>query len=69
MYCPYCDEGELYTAIIKKLEKKIYICEECDSIWTTDDISDETGSNFSSYMESEGLEALWSELCDVRKID
>ena len=32
MLCPYCEYGMVLRAKIKDLDKKIYICEECDTV-------------------------------------
>ena len=31
--CPYCGQGAVRKAKIKRNEKSIIICEECDTVW------------------------------------
>lgn len=61
--CPYCDQGRIKEAIVKKTKELIYICEECDTVWATNEtISDSTGIVFDLYAKTRGFAALWSEL-------
>ena len=53
MLCPYCEYGMVLRAKIKDLDKKIYICEECDTVWE-EVINDETGVGFAEYMKKMG---------------
>lgn len=63
MCCPYCDQGEIVKAIIKKSNKMIYICDECDTVWTSrEKISDTTGLSFYLYANAHNLKPLWTEL-------
>ena len=61
MKCPYCDEGEIRVAIIKSSGKRISICEECDTAWE-DEIDNQRGANFDTYMKAEGIRGSWEEL-------
>lgn len=63
MCCPYCDQGNIIKAVIKGSGEQIYICSECDTVWTAQEIiSDHTGLTFSLYAAAHGLKPLWSEL-------
>ena len=33
MICPYCEQGRVIKAKIKKNGRIINICEECDTVW------------------------------------
>lgn len=61
MICPYCNQGEVLTAIIKHTNMIIYICDECDTVWLHT-IDDKTGLSFSQFMENQNQKPLWSEL-------
>ncbi|MBE6753200.1 MAG: hypothetical protein E7559_02415 [Ruminococcaceae bacterium] len=61
MLCPYCEYGMVLRAYIKDTDKKIYICEECDTVWE-EIISDETGVGFAKYMEKIGRCGSWDEI-------
>lgn len=63
MYCPYCNQGKIYKAIIKSTNEIIFICDECDTVWTSNEkISDTTGIIFSLYANVCNFEPIWSEL-------
>ena len=61
MLCPYCEYGMVLRAKIKDLDKKIYICEECDTVWE-EVINDETGVGFTEYMKNMGRCGSWDEI-------
>ncbi len=63
MWCPRCDQGNIVKATILKNGEQIRICEECDAMWKAgDEVSDETFTDYSSYVEPLGLKGLWTEL-------
>ncbi|MBO5389205.1 MAG: hypothetical protein J6A59_13960 [Lachnospiraceae bacterium] len=61
MICPYCEYGRIFKAKIRDCDKKIYICEECDTVWE-EQINDETGVGFDRYMKEIGMRGSWDEL-------
>ena len=61
MICPYCEQGLVLPAQIKKTNKRILICDECDTIWLKD-VNLQTGMGFDAFMKKEGCEANWDEL-------
>lgn len=61
MICPYCEQGVVLEAKIKKNTKKIFICEECDTVWEGE-VDSQSGVGFETYMNSRGHEASWDEL-------
>lgn len=63
MLCPYCEYGMILKARIKYIDKEIYICEECDTVWE-EEISNETGIGFAKYMKKIGK----CESCDEIEI-
>ena len=65
MICPLCEQGGIRTVIIKKTRTQLFICEECDTVWKSSDIKNETPLSFYDYMTSIGLPPLWSELTDM----
>lgn len=69
MICPRCEQGELFKAMIRKNNRIIFICNECDAIWFSfNDIGSSPWLDFGTYMEEQGLSPLWNELMDLRKI-
>ncbi len=61
--CPACGSGPIVRAKIKKLDKNILICEECDSIWfDIKDVGVVEEDVFPSFAKEHGLLGLWSEL-------
>ncbi|MBQ5447151.1 MAG: hypothetical protein IIT48_10885 [Lachnospiraceae bacterium] len=59
--CPYCEQGVIIKAKVKKIESIIRICPECDTIWEGD-VSSEEGCGFSSFAKNNGLINSWDEL-------
>lgn len=53
MLCPYCEYGMILKERIKDIDKEIYICEECDTVWE-EEINDKTGVGFAKYMKKIG---------------
>lgn len=63
--CPRCRKfgiGAVYRAKVKKTNEIIYICEECDLTYDSENTSDIIISAFDTYAEKKGIEPLWSEL-------
>lgn len=46
---------------MKKSGKRIFICEECDTVWERE-VNSQIGVGFETYMNSKGYEAGWDEL-------
>lgn len=61
MVCPYCEQGKIIKAKIKRNNKEIHICEECDTVWDGE-INLMTGKSFDNFMKNLGCEPDWSEL-------
>lgn len=61
MVCPYCEQGEVLVARIKKKNKSIFVCDECDTVWVKE-INSQVGIGFDTFMKSEGCKASWDEL-------
>lgn len=63
MLCPRCEQGEVVVANIIKTKDTVYVCEECEATWfSEEDIGKEEFVDFGTYMESIGLEPLWKEI-------
>lgn len=61
--CPRCEEGWINKALVRKTNKHIFICPECDAVWfCLDSIEYCTFNYFNYYMERQGLLDEWSEL-------
>ena len=66
-YCPFClEQGIINFARIKDTDIEIYICDECDTIWKTRDITKEKGERFDEFMKKINRRAIWNELVDIR---
>ncbi|MCR1870473.1 hypothetical protein [Longicatena caecimuris] len=63
MVCPYCEQGNVVQVKIKRTGKKIYICDECDTIWLNGEtISHFNGTGFEEYAKANGFQSIWTEL-------
>lgn len=68
--CPWCEgNGLIYKAVIKVTGDIIYICDECDLIWKTPDISLENCYTFGEIMSGLGRKDLWSELSNLEPLE
>lgn len=66
IWCPGCDQGWVVPVRIKATGQLLYICEECETTWFSEDgVGRDTPANFTNYMESIGLKGLWSELDEL----
>ncbi|MHA3061138.1 hypothetical protein ACX1N5_01790 [Acinetobacter sp. ANC 4636] len=55
-------------AMIMKIGKVIFVCQECEATWfSADEIKERGFVDFGTYMEEIGLEPLWDEL-EVEKM-
>ncbi len=69
VYCPFCaKQGVIYKAKIVKNSVQLFICDECDTVWLTEDIREDNCINYRKFMDNHGLKELWSELCDVIRL-
>lgn len=67
--CPLCDgQGAIYEAKVIGRDALIYICEECDAMWTTTNINLDNSISFEKFMNTFGLKGLWEELTDIKKL-
>ena len=61
--CPYCDQGSVHKVRVKRTGAKLYLCDECDTVWCENEpVTDETGAPFDIIATGLGIEPLWSEL-------
>ncbi|MGX8794902.1 hypothetical protein ACR6HW_02235 [Fusibacter sp. JL298sf-3] len=68
--CPFClGQGAIQRAKIIKDDTEIFICDECDTIWFTEDFDPDKCGSFRDVMEKRGLQPLWSELKDIEEVD
>ncbi|WP_427340822.1 hypothetical protein [Caloranaerobacter sp. DY30410] len=72
LYCPVCLNGAygfVYKARIKNRNKEIFICDECEAVWESEeDILNNQFEEFEEYMHKKGLKPLWSELTDIEEV-
>lgn len=67
MICPYCEQGGIIRAKVKKSNDIIKICEECDAVWL-DEVLEELGTTFERYTEQRGYANSWDELEIIDRI-
>jgi hypothetical protein len=62
--CPRCDgQGTVLKATITKLNRTIFLCDECDATWFDQHLISNTDFiDFTTYMEAAGLPAVYSEI-------
>lgn len=63
MLCPRCQQGDVAKTQIKRTEKEIYVCEECEAAWfSQEEIGNSPFFDFGTYMDEIGLPPTWDEL-------
>lgn len=56
MFCPRCMQGTVVRAIIIKIEKEIFVCQECEATWVAEsDVEAMKFTDYGTFMESIGL--------------
>ncbi len=69
VFCPFCDgQGLIDKADVKGKGIRIYICEECDTMWKTKEIREDNCENFRKFMNSIGLVGRWEELINIERL-
>lgn len=69
VFCPFCDsQGLIDRAKVIGSNIQIYICEECDTMWNSNQISEENSINYRKFMNELGLKGLWEELVEVERL-
>lgn len=54
--CPRCDgNGLIYKAKIVDLNLIVYICDECEASWVSEDIRKDNFQDLTIFLESHGL--------------
>ena len=67
--CPYCSQDQVWSVRLPSAGP-FAMCFECDSVWLPEEqISDNTGANFESYMQSLGKPADWSDIEKLFPVD
>ncbi|KTE05279.1 hypothetical protein [Sphingopyxis sp. H115] len=62
--CPLCEQGALIEAEVRATGEQISFCEECDSIWPSECLIDDSHAEaFQTFVDAHGKRGLtWSEL-------
>lgn len=50
--------------VLRKMKQPIWVCEECDAAWLSNEISFNSFEDYGIIMERMGLPPLWSELSE-----
>lgn len=68
VFCPFCEQGVVCKAKVKRLNEVIFICDECDTVWRTPEINDKVDcETFEIYMAKFRFGGLWAELEDINR--
>lgn len=61
--CPGCGQGWVVHVRVPRLNRELFVCEECESTWLTrENIGVNQALDFVEFMRSNGLKGLWTEL-------
>lgn len=61
MICPYCEQGLILKANLRKNNKLFLVCDECDTVWE-DVIKLERVTSFEAFMKKEDVDISWNEV-------
>lgn len=67
--CRDCEQGRIMKAKIEKLDKIIYICEECDTVWIDKTLSDAASLSYELYCKIVGLEDTWNNFSIIELLE
>lgn len=62
MICEYCGQGDILMAEVIKNHEIIYICDECDTVWSGGIVDNDHVTNFHDFAEDRGINSLWDEI-------
>ncbi|WP_430734446.1 hypothetical protein ACQ0P8_05715 [Halodesulfovibrio aestuarii] len=55
IYCSDCEQGRIQKVFLKKIQKEVFVCEECESLWfSLDGIILDKSDFFIGYLKEEG---------------
>ncbi len=61
--CPRCSQGDVRCFVVKRNQKMIWLCDECDALWESgSDVGVKPFVDFGVYMSKFGLSPIWDEL-------
>ncbi|PLR77525.1 3'-5' exonuclease [Bacillus sp. V3-13] len=64
--CPRCDgNGLIYKAKIVDLKLIVYICDECEATWVSEDIRKDNFQDLTTFLENNGLTYSNTQILDV----
>ena len=55
--CTYCDQGEVVETELYD-HSKVFVCQECESLWPTMDVSVAPLDSLNKYAEGKGLKVI-----------
>ena len=62
-WCPRCDQGWISKATVRKKEKTVFVCEECEATWlASPQRAPNSWQDMSQHLESIGVSPAWTEL-------
>ena len=66
--CPFCGQGPIHRAVVKKTGEALCVCEECDTVWKKGGAGD-TVTNLTACLEEQGVPPRWEELALLTTLD
>ncbi len=66
--CLLCEQDYLMRGVIPALNKKILICNECETLYLNENLDSDKSYSMRSYLESQGLEPTWDSIKIIEEI-
>jgi hypothetical protein len=68
--CLGCGQGWVLQVLVPRIDREIFVCEECETTWLKrKDIGIHQPVNFVGFMQTNGLEGLWTEITPVLEVE
>ena len=55
--CKFCGQGNIYEVKIEETNEIVYLCDECEILWLSDELNDEEAISLWLFMEERNLDS------------
>ena len=66
--CKFCEQGEIFEVKTKKTNEIVYLCDECEALWLSDEFKDEEAVALWLFMEERNLSSTWDQFIVIKQI-
>lgn len=66
--CKCCGQADISEIKIKKTNEIVYVCDECETLWLSDELNDDDATNLSDFLEKRNLAYSSHEFVVIKKL-